>query len=162
MIMLQCSTRRACGTGHQEKHFEMITASDRRVTSLPSCSFSIYMHTVLVYVRVQLVSQCIKICVLYIECVSLPACVYQNVWMCAWYGWQACALWSSLLRAITEQRVFTLKKIAVLPQWQLNGRNKTTFNEDTHFTNITQRSEIWIKNISINQMKMHHLREDMV
>lgn len=83
MIMLQCSTWRACGTGHREKHYEMITAPDRWMTSLTlSLLPGIYMHTVSVYVCVCVLAAYSLVCS-YIKCVSSPACVYQGVGMCA-------------------------------------------------------------------------------
>lgn len=45
MIMLQCSTRRACGTGHGGKRYGVITAPDRWMTSftlpVPSVNLSV-------------------------------------------------------------------------------------------------------------------------
>lgn len=45
MIMLQCSTRRACGTGHGGERYGMITAPDRWMTSftlpVPSVNLSV-------------------------------------------------------------------------------------------------------------------------
>lgn len=51
------------------------------------------------------------------------------------YGWQACALWSFLLRAKVEplhQNDYTTATAAAR-----NGRNETPFNEDTNLRNAT-------------------------
>lgn len=55
--------------------------------------------------------------------------------MCSRYGWQACALWSFLLRAKVEplhQNDYTTATAAAR-----NGRNETPFNEDTNLRNAT-------------------------
>lgn len=51
MIILLCSTWRGCGGGHREKHFEMITAPDRWMTSAaPSLSMNLCGFSGSVYV----------------------------------------------------------------------------------------------------------------
>lgn len=55
--------------------------------------------------------------------------------MCLRYGWQACALWSFLLRAKVKplhQNDYTTASAAAR-----NGRNETPFNEDTNLRNAT-------------------------
>lgn len=79
MIILHCSTWRACGRGHREKHSEMITASDRWMTSLAlSPPVNLCIPCQCMYVYVCLCTLCMGLCALR-ECV----CVYCiNIYVC--------------------------------------------------------------------------------
>lgn len=138
MIILQCSTWRACGTGHREKHFEMITAPDRWMTS-PRSPF----------LSVNLCAQCQCI---YVQCV-LRTNVYARLCPCAFIRMCECVCDMAGRHAYkpygvpyseppqsSEDLHQTDYNTATMTA--SNGKNKTPFNEVANLRNITLCSEI--------------------
>lgn len=146
MIILHCSTMRACGRGHREKQFEMIIASDRWMTSLAlalSLPMNLYHTSICMHMCACALHECV--CVLYKHlCVfAYSVCLLGHVSGHVIWPLGKCR---SPAEFLTQSHHKSRKDLhqtdySTAAMTASNGRNKTPFNEDANLRNITLCSE---------------------